>query len=83
MKSFDWSRFQNYGLWVSIIALIPLILNAFGVNVVPAEYQTLTNAILAVLVAAGIINNPTTTAKWYGDDKEQPALPESTNNEVK
>lgn len=67
----DWSRFKNYGLWVSIFALIPLILNVFGVKVVPEEYQEITNAILSVLVAVGIISNPTTEAKWYLDDKVQ------------
>ncbi|WP_195987258.1 phage holin [Clostridium sp. D53t1_180928_C8] len=66
----DWARFKNYGLWVSIFALIPLILNAFGVKIVPEEYTEITNAILAVLVAAGIISNPTTEAKWYLDDKQ-------------
>ena len=66
----DWSRFKNYGLWVSIFALIPLILNACGVKIVPEEYTQITNAVLAVLVAAGIISNPTTEAKGYSDDKK-------------
>ena len=65
------------GLWVSIFALIPLILNAFGVKIVPEEYTEITNAILAVLVAAGIISNPTTTAKWYLDDKENTTVDET------
>ena len=64
----DCSRFKNYGLWVSILALIPMILNAFGVKVVPEEYQAITNTILTILVALGIINNPTTQCKWYVDD---------------
>lgn len=67
--NFDWSRFKNYCLLVSILALIPMILNAFGVKVVPEEYQTISNAILIILVALGIISNPTTTCKWYIDDK--------------
>lgn len=65
----DWSRFKNYGLWVSILALIPMILSAFGVHIVPEEYQTITNTILSILVALGIVNNPTTQAKWFNDDK--------------
>lgn len=64
----DCSRFKNYGLWVSILALIPMILSAFGVNVVPEEYQVITNTILSILVALGIISNPTTESKWYIDD---------------
>ena len=65
----DWSRFKNYGLWVSIFALIPIILSAFGVKIVPDEYQAAVNAILGILVALGIISNPTTESKWYIDDK--------------
>ncbi|WP_275373502.1 phage holin [Clostridium tertium] len=67
--NFDWSRFKNYGLWVSILALIPMILSTFGVHIVPEEYQTITNTILSILVALGIVNNPTTQAKWFNDDK--------------
>lgn len=70
MEKFDLSRFRNYGLWVAIAALIPLLLNAFGVEFVPEEYEAIVNAILAILVTAGIINNPTTVSKWFGDDKE-------------
>lgn len=71
---FDWSRFKNYGLWISILALIPMILSAFGVKVVPEEYQTITNTILSILVALGIISNPTTESKWYIDDKDKEDL---------
>ena len=46
------------------------LLNAFGVNFVPEEYTQITNGILAVLIAAGIISNPTTEAKGYLDDKK-------------
>lgn len=67
--NFDWSRFKNYGLWVSILALIPMILGVFGVHIVPEEYQTITNTILSILVALGIVSNPTTQAKWFNDDK--------------
>ena len=66
--NFDWSRFKNYGLWVSIMALIPMILSAFGVKIIPEEYQAIANTILSILVALGIISNPTTEAKWYIDD---------------
>ena len=69
----DCSRFKNYGLWVSILALIPMILSAFGIKIVSEEYQAITNTVLSILVALGIINNPTTQCKWYVDDnaKEQ------------
>lgn len=61
-------RFKNYGLWVSIAALIPLILQAFGVSIIP-DYNQIVNAVLSILVMAGILSNPTTNNKWYGDDK--------------
>ncbi|GAA0087019.1 hypothetical protein UT300007_34600 [Clostridium sp. CTA-7] len=67
--NFDWSRFKNYGLWVSIIALIPMILSTFGVKVVPEGYQAIANTVLSILVALGILNNPTTECKWFRDDK--------------
>lgn len=69
--NFDWSRFKNYGLWVSIFALIPIILNSFGLKVVPDEYQAISNTVLTILVALGIISNPTTECKWYIDDKKK------------
>ncbi|EOR25938.1 MULTISPECIES: phage holin [Clostridium] len=68
---FDWSRFKNYGLWVSIFALIPMLLNSLGIEVIPEEYQAITNTILSILVALGIVSNPTTQCKWFVDDKKE------------
>lgn len=65
------SRFKNYGLWVSILALVPMVLSAFGIDVVPEEYQAMANTVLSILVALGIISNPTTECKWYVDDKNK------------
>lgn len=65
----DLSRFKNYGLWVSILALIPMVLSSLGIKVIPEEYQAISNTILSILVALGIISNPTTNCKWYVDDK--------------
>ncbi|ONI38189.1 hypothetical protein AN640_02735 [Candidatus Epulonipiscium fishelsonii] len=64
----DWSRFKNYGLWVSIFAFIPIFLQAIGIKVIP-EYTEVVNAFLAILVAMGLVNNPTTKNKGYLDDK--------------
>ncbi len=66
----DKTRFKNYGLWVSLAALIPMVLQGFGLNILPENYQEIINAILSVLVMAGILNNPNTESKWYIDDKE-------------
>lgn len=65
----DLSRFKNYGLWVSLLALIPLILSCFGINLVPEEYEQIINLVLSILLALGVINNPTTESRWYKDDK--------------
>lgn len=59
------NRFKNYGLWVSIFALIPLLAQAFGYKL-PVNYNEIINAILGILVAAGILNNPT-DGKGYLD----------------
>lgn len=70
-------RFKNYGLWVSIAALIPLILQAFGISIIP-DYNQIVNAILSILVMAGILSNPTTDNKWYGDDTSSSSSTPST-----
>ena len=53
-------RYKNYGLWVSILALIPMILEGFGVDVLPTNYAEICSALLGVLVLAGILSNPST-----------------------
>lgn len=63
-------RFKNYGLWVSIFSFIPLLLHGLGMNVLPANYEQIVTAFLAILVMAGLLNNPNTNSKWYADDKE-------------
>jgi len=63
------SRFRNYGLWVSIAALIPILLQGIGIDILPENYNTIINAILSILVMIGLINNPTTDCKWFLDDE--------------
>ncbi|WP_264189899.1 holin [Bacillus carboniphilus] len=58
-------RFKNYGLWVSVAALGGLFVNDLGL-LAPDKYQAYVDAILAVLVAGGIINNPS-LGKGYKD----------------
>lgn len=65
------SRFKNYGLWVSIAALVQMVLHGFGLKVLPDNYNEIVTAILGILVMAGILNNPTTGNKGYLDDKPQ------------
>jgi len=61
------NRFKNYALWVSIAALIPLLLSSFGIQIIP-NYEAIVNSILGILVLAGILNNPTSENKGYLDD---------------
>ncbi|WP_102400610.1 holin [Haloimpatiens massiliensis] len=63
------SRFRNYGLWLSIFAFIPLLLEGFGLDVVPKNYSEIVNSFLGILVLAGILNNPSTQNKGYLDDE--------------
>lgn len=67
-------RWKNYALWVAVLAYIPLISDALGfyhINFqLPGNYDKLVVGLLGILVLAGIINNPTTENKGFGDDKE-------------
>lgn len=56
------NRFKNYGLWVSIFALVGLVCQTYGVfaklGLTNDSYNELVKAVLIVLVGAGIISNP-------------------------
>lgn len=66
-------RWKNYALWAAVLAYIPLLAEALGVYnievVLPGNYGELVTGILGILVLAGILNNPTTENKGFGDDK--------------
>ncbi|MCT8977631.1 holin [Clostridium sp. CX1] len=62
------NRFRNYGLWLSIAAFIPMLLKAFGKDILPDNYDELINAFLSILVIAGILNNPQTNNRGFLDD---------------
>lgn len=52
-------RLQSYPFWVALFGLIGLIVtHYFGFNA--GEYQLLVEAILSVMVAGGLIVDPTT-----------------------
>ena len=63
------SRFKNVGLWVSAASSILIIAQTFGVDISPDKYNDIVNSVLSLLVVLGILNNPTTDNKFYGDDK--------------
>lgn len=62
-------RLKNYGLWVAIAALLFMILQEFGVSITHEKYQIYVDLLLSILIMLGIINNPTTKSKGFGDDK--------------
>jgi uncharacterized membrane protein len=64
----DKKRLRNYGLWVAVAAFIPMLLESFGLDVLPENYNQLIKSFLGILVLLGIINNPTTENKGFKDD---------------
>lgn len=68
IKALISARMSNYAFWTSLFALIPIACQTLGIFTLPDEFATLCNAFLAFLVAAGLVNNPTTNAKWFYDD---------------
>lgn len=61
--------FKNYGLWVSLASTVLLVLQALEIGIDAGKYNEFVNILLALLVALGVISNPQTENKWYGDDK--------------
>jgi len=61
------SRLSNYGLWMAVAALIPLLAEAIGIKI-STNYNDIINSILGILVLLGVINNPTTKNHGLLDD---------------
>lgn len=64
-------RLKNYGLWISVAALIPMVLKGFNINILPDNYDQIVTAILSILVMAGILSDPTTECKGFLDDSNE------------
>ena len=58
MKEF-FSRFKSWALWLSIASLIGFCVKEFAGIDISATLDGLLNVLLPVLVAFGIVNNPT------------------------
>lgn len=61
-------RARNYAFWVSLTAFVGLVINLKYPDY-QGQYNKLVNGFLAVIVAAGIANDPTTINRGFGDDK--------------
>lgn len=57
------NRFRSWALWVSVAGALWTILSAFGVTeaigISETTYTQVLNAVGAILIAFGIVNNPT------------------------
>ena len=73
-------RFRNYGLWVSIFALLGLFLT--DLNVRPDNYSQYVDIVLCILVTAGIISNPT-DGKFYFDTSKKDKSLEQPKEDLK
>jgi uncharacterized membrane protein len=66
------NRIQNYGLWLAIFAFIPMVVEALTTYeifvLLPGNYPQLYGAFLAILVIAGILNDPTTDDHGFKDE---------------
>ena len=56
-------RLKSWAVWVSVFGAISVILNAFGVfemiGLDSASFDIIVNAVGSILIAFGILNNPT------------------------
>ena len=57
------NRFKSWALWVSVAGALWTILSAFGVTeaigITETVYTQVLDAVGAILIAFGIVNNPT------------------------
>ena len=63
------SKWKNYGLWVAVAALLGMVLQDAGVALSPEKYQSYVDAVLTILILAGIVSNPA-VGKWFKDGKQ-------------
>ena len=61
-------RYKSKAAWASLLALLGMILGAFGlyekIGIDGTQYQNLCDMLLAALVAFGILNNPTSSSTF-------------------
>lgn len=58
------NRFKSWALWTSIAALVVFCVKEFAGLDISETVNGLLNALLPVLVAFGIVNNPTDKASF-------------------
>lgn len=63
-------KFKNRGLWVALFALLGMVLMDTVPNFNLGRYQEYVDIILFILIAAGVISNPT-AGKWFADQDKK------------
>ncbi len=64
-------RFQSWALWLAIASLVAFVVfNVCGIDIAE-PLHTLMNLALPVLVAFGIINDPTVRGQLFGDGDQK------------
>ena len=63
MKNFL-SRFKSWAVWLSVGALIVFCAKEFGGIDISSKVDGMLNALLPLLVAFGIVNNPTDKSRF-------------------
>ena len=61
MNKINWRvRLRNKTFWLTLVPLIVLLTQQVGLNWVPENWESIFSTVMAILVAVGIINDPTT-----------------------
>ena len=61
MKRFNLKeQIHNKFFWMSVVSLIVLIAQQFGLDFIPADFLVFANSVLTILVGMGILNDNTT-----------------------
>lgn len=63
-------KFKNYGLWVALFALVGMVLMDTVPHFNLGRYQEYVDMILYILIAAGVVSNPT-AGKWFADKQNE------------
>ncbi|MBG9841475.1 hypothetical protein ABE30_28845 [Bacillus tropicus] len=63
-------KFKNYGLWVALFALVGMVLMDTVPHFNLGRYQEYVDMILYILIAAGVVSNPT-AGKWFADKRNE------------
>lgn len=56
------NRLNNYGLWISVAALIGLLLK--DLNFYPENFETYVNIVMSILICLGFVSDPK-NGMWY------------------